>query len=82
MKLELQRYFSEIPERTENSSQRYLNHHVSKYFSLFKIKVKILKQISHPNIIKIFAYGLCLNQDVETNCIIMEYAEFGSLHSG
>lgn len=29
-----------------------------------------------------FAYGFCYNHDVETNCIILEYAEFGSLHSG
>ncbi|RNA43839.1 hypothetical protein BpHYR1_026095 [Brachionus plicatilis] len=47
----------------------------------FKSEVKILKQISHPNIIEIFAYGICIDHDLETNCIIMEYADFGSLHN-
>lgn len=43
----------------------------------FTIEVRQLSRVSHPNIVKL--YGACTKNPV---CLVMEYAEGGSLYNG
>lgn len=43
----------------------------------FAVEVRQLSRISHPNIVKL--YGACTQNPV---CLVMEYAEGGSLYNG
>ena len=42
----------------------------------FKVEIRQLARVSHPNIVKL--YGACVNPV----CLVMEYAEGGSLYNG
>ena len=46
----------------------------------FLQEVKELKSVSHENIIKIIAYGKWKQNSAESNCIVIELADVGSLH--
>lgn len=43
----------------------------------FAVEVRQLSRVSHPNIVKL--YGACTGNPV---CLVMEYAEGGSLYNG
>lgn len=43
----------------------------------FAVEVRQLSRVSHPNIVKL--YGACTQNPV---CLVMEYAEGGSLYNG
>lgn len=43
----------------------------------FAVEVRQLSRVSHPNIVKL--YGACTKNPV---CLVMEYAEGGSLYNG
>lgn len=43
----------------------------------FTVEVRQLSRVSHPNIVKL--YGACTQNPV---CLVMEYAEGGSLYNG
>lgn len=43
----------------------------------FGVEVRQLSRVSHPNIVKL--YGACT---IDTVCLVMEYAEGGSLYNG
>lgn len=43
----------------------------------FTVEVRQLSRVSHPNIVKL--YGACTSKPV---CLVMEYAEGGSLYNG
>lgn len=42
----------------------------------FSVEIRQLSRVSHPNIVKL--YGACVNPV----CLVMEYAEGGSLYNG
>jgi serine/threonine protein kinase len=46
------------------------------------MKVNELKKVDHPNIIKLISYGKWRDKLDVFNCIIIEYADVGSLHHG
>lgn len=43
----------------------------------FTVEVRQLSRVAHPNIVKL--YGACTKNPV---CLVMEYAEGGSLYNG
>lgn len=43
----------------------------------FTVEVRQLSRVAHPNIVKL--YGACTKDPV---CLVMEYAEGGSLYNG
>ena len=49
---------------------------------LWKKKVNELKRISHPNIIKLIAFGEWRDKVDSFDCMIIELADLGSLHHG
>lgn len=45
-----------------------------------KIEIHQLSRVSHKNIVKL--YGACIDQQLNPKCLVMEYAEGGSLYNG
>lgn len=51
----------------------------SKYFMK---EVNELRKVDHPNIIKLLSYGKWKDKNEECFCMIIEFADMGSLHHG
>ncbi|CAF0716795.1 unnamed protein product, partial [Brachionus calyciflorus] len=47
----------------------------------FKAELKSLKSLSHPNIIKVFASGTYNDSQASFNCLLIEFADMGSLYN-
>lgn len=45
-----------------------------------RVEVHQLSRVSHRNIVKL--YGACIDEQQNPVCLVMEYAEGGSLYNG